>query len=890
MAKQLDRTLGFWSVYTISMGAMMGSGIFVLPGIAASVAGPWVCLSYMLAGLMVLPAVFTKCELATSMPVAGGTYVYVDRAMGAWMGTITGIGTWIALCSKTAFALAGLGSYLVFFSDVHPMVFALAVLTGLVALNMIGVGKVTNIQKFIVFTCIAALLVFSTLGAQSYSSELMSPAFPEGAAGIISGAAFVFVSYAGVTKICSIAEEVHHPERNLPLGMFASQFTVMTLYVIVSWVITSNVLYSAMDHDKTPVATAAGVFLGFHGQKFMAAIAVLGLISMCNAGVLSSSRFPFAMSRDSLLPSAFHHISERFGTPTKAIFATGVFLVALITFLPVKELAKLASGFKIFLFCINHLALIVLRESNASWYKPRFRSPFYPWTQLVGVLGGLWLLSYLGGLPIIGIAAGILVGTAWYFWYVRKRVDRSSALRHLWGETRLLRETEMAELAEELTDQAPRVIVPFFGQEESTRHLVRLGAAFVDVGILEVVRLEEVPQQIPLLEAAEEDSTMLRISRESEQVAHELHVQLDFHDVVTHHAKDALLHHAEATLAQWIIMDWPSTRKESRLIRFPMSWWESNTPCDLAIFKDRGADRFRRILVLAEPGPYDSLVVHVADRLARQEKGELVLFRIVGEDTTPEQMQAERDYHHQLRQLTRSETKSLILKTDDPKALLAEVSKKFDVLILGAPHERPLFHLFFGSREHRYAEAAKCSVLLLKTPRHRVHPRLELPQERGEAHFDLGPYLSGSAIGVRVRGGRKEDVFRAMSERLAEVVQVGSTSSIEAALWERERRQSTALTGGVALLSATCASINTTVLGVFTLEQPVDFRGGGGEPVDVCLVTVAPPAERQTQLWMLARLARMTLRPGFLSAMRKSTNVRDLRDAIRLADESIDRI
>ena len=415
-------------------------------------------------------------------------------------------------------------------------------------------------------------------------------------------------------------------------------------------------------------------------------------------------------------------------------------------------------------------------------------------------------------------------------------------------------------------------------------------AAVVDVGILEVVRLEEVPPQIPLLEAAEEDSTMLRVSRESEQVAKELHVQLDFHDVVTHNAKEALLHHAEATLAQWIIMDWPKSRRESRLVRFPMSWWEVNAPCDLAIFKDRGADRFRRILVHAEPGPFDSLVVHVADCLARQEKGEIVLFRMVPESTPPEQMQAERDYHHQLRQLTRCETKSLILKTSDPNASLVEVSEKFDLLVLGAPPERPLYHLFFPSREHKLAEIAQCSALMLKTPRHRVHPRLELPQERGDAHFDLGPYLSGAAIGVRIRGNRKEDLFKGMAERQAEVVQIGSASSIEAALWERERRQSTALTGGVALLSATCASIDTTMLGVFTLEQSVDFRGGGGEPVDVCLVTVAPPAERQTQLWMLARLARMTLRPGFLSALRKSTNVRDLRESMRKADESIDRI
>ena len=120
--------------------------------------------------------------------------------------------------------------------------------------------------------------------------------------------------------------------------------------------------------------------------------------------------------------------------------------------------------------------------------------------------------------------------------------------------------------------------------------------------------------------------------------------------------------------------------------------------------------------------------------------------------------------------------------------------------------------------------------------------------------------------------------------------QGGAATGSEAARWERERRQSTALTGGSALMSATCASIDSTVLGVFTLEQPVDFRGGGGEPVDVCLVTVAPPSDRQTQLWMLARMARMTLRPGFLAAMRQASNVQALREVVRDADENIDRL
>ncbi|MBW2258670.1 MAG: amino acid permease, partial [Deltaproteobacteria bacterium] len=123
------------SVYAISIGAMMGSGIFVLPGLAANLAGPWVGLSYLLAGVIVITVVFSKSELATAMPVAGGTFVYIDRSMGPWMGTIVGLGTWFALSAKTAFALVGLGAYLVLFSSLPVLPISLTVLAVLVGLN-----------------------------------------------------------------------------------------------------------------------------------------------------------------------------------------------------------------------------------------------------------------------------------------------------------------------------------------------------------------------------------------------------------------------------------------------------------------------------------------------------------------------------------------------------------------------------------------------------------------------------------------------------------------------------------------------------------------------------------------------------------------------------------
>jgi len=464
IAKQLDRKLGFWSVFSISVGAMLGSGIFVLPGLAAGIAGPWVSLAYLLAGFMVLPAVLSKAELATAMPVAGGTYVYVDRAMGPWIGTITGIGTWASLSAKTAFALVGLGAYLTLFADpalVKPV--SLVVLAGLVFINIRGVSKASTLQTIIVAICLFALAVFGAWGSMTYAPATFDEPFPTGAEGIFAGAAFVFVAYAGVTKICSLAEEIHHPSRNIPRGMLAAHISVMVIYALVAWVIVGNTDPEALAASETPVALAADGIGGPTFMAIMAVISILGLISMSNAGVLSSSRYPFAMGRDFLLPSWTNHLHPKYSTPVPAILLTGAFLFLLVFFLPVVKLAKLASGFKIVVFALVNLSLILLRESHASWYKPTFRAPLYPWLQIVGIIGGLVLLATLGFFAVSGVLGVTVIGTIWYFAYVRKRVGRKSAFAHLWGEAHVLRETETLEEEEERGFQPPRVITPLFG-------------------------------------------------------------------------------------------------------------------------------------------------------------------------------------------------------------------------------------------------------------------------------------------------------------------------------------------------------------------------------------------------------------------------------------------
>ena len=503
----------------------------------------------------------------------------------------------------------------------------------------------------------------------------------------------------------------------------------------------------------------------------------------------------------------------------------------------------------------------------------------YPWVQIFGILSGLILLYFIGTLGLIGIAAGILVGSIWYWIYGKPRVSRASAFQHLWGEAKVLRETESAEQAEEMTDQAPRVIVPLFSDQGDTRHLVRLGASFVDVGLLEVVRIEEIPEQLHLMDRAQDDSIMKQVNEETEAVCDELKIALEFHDVVTHNAKHALLHHAQATKAHWIVMSWPKTSEHMRFVRDPMAWWLDHPPCDLAVFKDRGADRFKRILVLAEPGPYDSLLTHVADRLAQQEEGKLLLYRTVPSDTSPNDFKELSDYHLQLGELIQSENNSLVERTDDAIASIAKHSKNFDLIVMGAHAEKTFKTLLFGSFEHKLAEAVECSVLRLKTPRDMVHPRLAMSLQEQPGRLELGPAIRSASITVKIQCRSKEELFSRMATQLAENLGT-QTSVIENAIWQRERFQSTALTGGLALMAATCPSLNETRFGIVTCQELVDFRGTGKRRVDAFFAVLSPPGERQKQLWLLAQFARMTLRTDFLPAVREAETSEDLRAVI----------
>ncbi|HSM09067.1 MAG TPA: amino acid permease [Gemmatimonadota bacterium] len=429
-------------VFAISTGAMISSGFFLLPGLATAEAGPSVVLAYFAAGLLVLPALFSKAELSTAMPKAGGTYYFLDRSLGPLVGTVGGLGIWFALVLKSAFALIGVGAYLGLFVDVSIRPVAIGLTLAFGAFNTVGVKQTTRLQQGLVYFLLVVLGFFiaqglveiGVLGVGEVIEVQFTPFFPFGFEGLATTTGLVFVSYAGLTKIASVAEEVQNPDYNIPRGMLLSLIVATTIYVLGVAIMVAVLDPVELRSDLTPVATAGEAFFDWLpapiGLVLIMAAAFAAFASTGNAGILSASRYPLAMARDGLVASGLSKVG-RFGTPTRSIVLTVGATVLVLALLDVKSVAKLASAFQLLIFSLINLSVIVMRESRLPSYSPGYRSPFYPWTQIAGILIPLWLVWVLGILSIVFTVGIIVIGLAWYYFYSRGKVAREGAIYHV---------------------------------------------------------------------------------------------------------------------------------------------------------------------------------------------------------------------------------------------------------------------------------------------------------------------------------------------------------------------------------------------------------------------------------------------------------------------------
>lgn len=729
--KKLERSLSLTSVIAISIGGMLGSGIFVLPGLAAAKTGSSLWLAYLIAAACILPAALSKSELATAMPSSGGTYVYIERAFGPRLGTISGIGLWLSLLLKSAFALVGFGAYLSVLVQIDPgytSYIALIFLGIILMLNIFGVKKVGKVQIVIVSISLLTLGSILLFGLPKVSPDLLSPFLLEGKLGLVSTVAFVYISYAGVTKVAAIAGEIKNPSVNLPRAMILSLLIMSAIYVSVAFVLVGNIPLEALQSDIRPIYTVADLLGGPYVGYAAALVGIITLISMANSGVLAASRFPFAMAIDELLPKFMGKIHSKYLTPVVTIILTCVVMGLVILFLDVEKIAKLASAFMVTMFILVNSCVIVLRETAAQWYKPPYRSPLYPFMQLFGIISGIILLIFLGLGPFVAVISIFVLGLFIYRFF-GKNVTRTGVLRKYGhrpalylmyqrkdqkkenGSTRRLTARDQ-NLDGQLVSNAG-VVVPLLGNENSPEMLVEIAAAINKTDILQAVDITEVPNQTFLDAFVEENPRTNSLERRLSRLANAQNINIDFEAAVTHEIADTIHALSNQTNCDWLVMGWNSRSHSGILVSNPIGWLLTHIDSDFALFKDNGVRNIGKILLALRPGRKDKNFIAVADRICAFYNASLTLLHVVPEHLNEEELSAMES--NSLKLLTKVPAKSevVIERNDDPISAISNASASYDLLILGTPQKDNWIRLLFGTGKDKFAENSACSVLRL---------------------------------------------------------------------------------------------------------------------------------------------------------------------------------
>jgi len=732
--KKLERSLSLTSVVAISIGGMLGSGIFVLPGLAAAKTGSSVWLAYLLAAVCILPAALSKSELATAMPSSGGTYVYIERAFGPLFGTIAGIGLWLSLLLKSAFALVGFGAYLTILIDIEPGLtkyVALVFLVIILFLNILGVKKVGKVQIVIVSISLISLAIILIFGLPRTSTALLDPFMLNGNTGLFSTVAFVYISYAGVTKVAAIAGEIKNPSVNLPRAMILSLFIMTTIYVVVAFVLVGNLPLEELKTDIKPIYTIAHLLGGNVIGYIAAIVGVITLISMANSGVLAASRFPFAMAIDKLLPDFMSKIHTKYLTPVVTIAMTCFVMAMVILFLDVEKIAKLASAFMVMMFILVNACVIVLRETSAQWYAPPYKSPLYPFVQLFGIGSGIALLILLGLGPLIAIIAIFILGVFIYF-YFGKDATRTGILRkyghrpalYLFYKRKgkeITYRNNQSEVLQNLDGKLASnagVVVPLLGNETSPEMLVEIAAAINKRDKIQTVNITEVPNQTFLDAMVAESPKINSLERRISQLAISKNLAIDFEAAVTHEISDTIHELSNQTHCDWLVMGWNGRAHSGILVSNPIGWLLTNINSDFALFKDVGVRHIGKVLLALRPGRKDKNFIAVADRICGFYGASLTLLHVVSESMSEENEEAMRENSLKILKKVPVQSTLLIERNNDPISTIATMSASYDLLILGTPQKDNWLSILFGTGKDKYTERSACSVLRLTMKDH----------------------------------------------------------------------------------------------------------------------------------------------------------------------------
>jgi basic amino acid/polyamine antiporter, APA family len=462
----LKRVLGVWQLVMLGVGAIIGTGIFVLTGQAAAAnAGPAIVISMVLAGVTSVLAAFCYAEFASTVPVAGSAYTYAYATLGefiAWvigwdlileyaLGAATVAVGWSGILATllgqlglsfpaTLSAAPGTVVQVAGGDPVTAVINVPAILITMLvtALLVVGVSEAASVNGAIVITKVAVLLIVIATGAMFIDPANWHPFIPPNAgtfgeygwSGVLRGAGVIFFAYIGFDAVSTSAQEARNPQRDMPRGILGSLAVCTLLFVLVSAVMVGLVPYKAMLNQAAPlvltIEAAADKSIGTPWQGTMAVVKVLvtvgGLAALSSVMVvmmLAQPRIFLSMAKDGLLPAWAGRVHPRFRTPHVSTLVTGVVVALAAGFTPIGTLGSLVSIGTLMAFVIVSIGIIVLRRTRPDLPRP-FRMPWVPVLPLLSAAVSLTLMLGLPRATWERLLLWMVVGVVVYFLYGRK--------------------------------------------------------------------------------------------------------------------------------------------------------------------------------------------------------------------------------------------------------------------------------------------------------------------------------------------------------------------------------------------------------------------------------------------------------------------------------------
>ncbi|WP_312563076.1 amino acid permease [Anaerospora sp.] len=431
--KGLKKTLGASDMVMLGVGCIIGTGIFVLTGVAAAkYAGPGIMLSFVLSGLACAFAALAYAELASMVPVAGSAYTYSYAALGEIIAWIVGWNLILEYSVGSSAVAAGWSGYMVGLLksagiELPKAYTAVPADGGIVNLPAMliaiflsfllvrGTKESATLNKILVFIKLAAVFIFLILAGPKVNPANWTPFMPYGFSGVAGGAAIIFFAYIGFDAVATAAEECRNPNRDLPIGIIGSLVVCTILYIAVAAVLTGVVPYTELNNAE-PVAYALRA-IGYNlGSALVGTGAIAGITTVLLVLMYGQTRVFFAMSRDGLIPAGICKVHPKYGTPHVITMLAGVAVALIAGFTPIGIIAELTNIGTLFAFVVAAIGVFVLRRTRPDLHRP-FRCPAVSIVAPLAVISCSYLMYNLPGETWMRFFIWSAIGFVVYFVY-----------------------------------------------------------------------------------------------------------------------------------------------------------------------------------------------------------------------------------------------------------------------------------------------------------------------------------------------------------------------------------------------------------------------------------------------------------------------------------------